>query len=262
MSHRKTSVAIGETPFSSGEMIQCLEEFALLYEQRPIKDNSGGQGAAQLFYSWFVAKKLKPPVIIESGVYEGQGTWAFENASPDSQLICLDPYPQYEAGFKSNSALYIHEDFSKVDWSQIDRHNTLCFFDDHQNSVQRIMLLDHLGFKKIMFEDNYPPSQGDCLSLKKVLESDPEDFVIKKDVTAKNYLFQMIETYYEMPPIYDLDKNRWGEEWLSCGMNYPLLEDKNLSFSSTFLEGMDQYTWINYVELKKDATQISLEGER
>ena len=261
MSSRKLSQSIGEFPFSKEEMISNLEEFARLYEHRPIKDNFGGQAAAQLFYSWFVAKKLQPSFIIESGVYKGQGTWAFEQACPNAQLVCLDPYPQYENGYKSDSAIYIHNDFTQINWDDIDKVDTLCFFDDHQDSVQRLMYVGNQGFRRVMFEDNYPPTQGDCLSLKKVFESPGEEFRLDPNFTAKDLLFSSIKVYCEMPPIYDLDQNRWGENWLTAGMNYPLLTDKTLDFSMTFLEGMNQYTWINYVELKDTIPSLDLQGK-
>lgn len=246
--NRKLSHSVGEMPFSREEMVNSLQEFADLYRHRPIQDNQGGQLAAQLFYSWFTAKKLQPTFIIESGVYKGQGTWAFEQASPASQLICLDPYPQYEQGYKSSKAQYVHHDFTQVDWSGIDRENTLCFFDDHQNSLQRLVTASTRGFKRVMFEDNYPPGQGDCLSLKKVFES-PEDVFVLPKLKAKDYLPLIVTSYHEMPPIYDLNKNRWGEPWLAHGMNKPLHEVADQPYSETFFEGMDQYTWINYVEL-------------
>lgn len=245
---RKLSHSIGEMPFDRQDMIDSLEEFHELFKDRPIRDNQGGQLAAQLFYSWYVAKTLKPSVIIESGVYKGQGTWVFEKASPETQLICLDPYPQYEQGYKSDKAVYVHNDFTQIDWSTVPKNDTLCFFDDHQNSLGRLIVCAQLGFKKIMFEDNYPPGQGDCLSLKKVFESSSQYPVIPR-INAKDYLPKIIKSYSEMPPIYDLEKNRWGEEWNTHGMNEPLLKDTNQSYSQTFLEGMDQYTWINYVEL-------------
>ena len=265
MNQRKLSQSIGKFPFCREEMIDHLGEFSKIYENRPIRTNTGGQGAAQLFYSWFVAKKLKPSFIIESGVHKGQGTWAFEQASPKSQLVCLDPYPQHENGYKSDSAVYMQHDFASIDWENIDKNNTLCFFDDHQNSVNRLITLSHLGFKKAIFEDNYPPTQGDCLSLKKVFESEKTAYCfegkipgIESKASVQDYLFSLLKTYCEMPPIYDLEKNRWGEPWLTYGMNEPLLDHTDQNFSSTFLEGMNQYTWLNYVELKDNIPPLDI----
>ena len=89
---QKESFSIGELPWTYDDLISNLKEFSILYQDRPILDNQGGQLSAQLFYSWFVAKMMQPEIIIESGVWKGQGTWAFENASPNSTIISLDPY--------------------------------------------------------------------------------------------------------------------------------------------------------------------------
>lgn len=245
---RKLSHSIGENKFDRELMVNSLLEFHELYKTRPIKDNSGGQLAAQLFYSWFIAKTLNPRIIIESGVYKGQGTWVFEKACPNAQLICIDPYPQYNEGYKSDKALYANIDFAQIDWRNVPKDDTLCFFDDHQSSLNRLVTCSQLGFTKIMFEDNYPPGQGDCLSLKKVFESDEDIFIIPR-INAKEYLPHILKSYHEMPPIYDLEKNRWGEDWNVHGMNNPLHTTREQEYSKTFLEGMDQYTWINYVEL-------------
>ena len=58
---------IGEQPWSYEEMRELLKEFSEVYKKRPIQNNHGGQLSAQLFYSWFVAKKMQPEIIVESG---------------------------------------------------------------------------------------------------------------------------------------------------------------------------------------------------
>lgn len=244
------SFSIGSLPWSNEELISNLEEFSKLYENRPINDNQGGQLSAQLFYSWFVAKKIQPKFIIESGVWLGQGTWAFEQASPNSQIICLDPYPKYQNGYTSKKAHYLHADFFQIDWSQIDRENTLCFFDDHQNSVQRLQACVKLGFKKIMFEDNYPPGQGDCYSLKKLFEDDENQLYIQNmNISAREYFSNFIKTYQEMPPIFELEKNRWNLPWNTYRSKKPLLEVADTQYLKVYKDEMYQYTWINYLEL-------------
>ena len=61
--------------WKSAEITELINEFSELYETRPIKDNSGGMKSPHMFPAWFVVKKLKPKVLIESGVWKGQGTW-------------------------------------------------------------------------------------------------------------------------------------------------------------------------------------------
>jgi len=239
---------IGTSLWDRNEMISCLEEFLLVYSNKPIADNHGGQKAAQLFYSWYVAKKMKPDIIIESGVYKGQGTWAFENASPNSQLICLDPYLKNYEGYRSTKAQYFEVDFNKIDWSNLkDKSNVLCFFDDHQNAFDRIVQMKSYGFKAAMFEDNYPEGQGDCISLKKIFEF-PEKYQLLPGFSASEYLTSVLKTYQELPPIFSLDKTRWGTSWNSHRTNAPLFENSIEKFQ-VFESEMDQYTWINYVEL-------------
>lgn len=248
-----SSYTIGVSAWDRNDLISHLKEFLNLYDSRPVSDNSGGQKAAQLFYSWYVAKKLQPEFIIESGVYKGQGTWAFENASPKSRIICLDPFLKNYTGYRSNTALYFEKDFKDIAWSELisieNRKSALCFFDDHQNALDRIIMMKHLGFKVAMFEDNYPEGQGDCISLKKLLEF-PEKYSILPGFTAQDYLEKILQTYEEMPPIFALEKTRWGTLWASHRTSSPLLSDSSDYLMNTFRNEMDQYTWINYVELK------------
>ena len=44
-----------------------------------------------MFLMWFALKTLQPKVVIESGVWLGQGTWFVEKACPDARICCLDP---------------------------------------------------------------------------------------------------------------------------------------------------------------------------
>ena len=247
MSTRKLPFSIGKHPFDRSDMVAHLEEFHELYQHRPIKDNDGGQLAAQLFYSWYVAKKMQPSWIIESGTYKGQGTWAFEQACPNAKILCLDPFPKEV--YKSPKAQYIRGDFKKVDWKLMPKDDCLVFFDDHQNALERVVQCKREGFKYVMFEDNYPPGQGDCMSLKKAFDENAKLEVIP-NILASEWLKTVIDVYYEMPPIFDLQENRWGLPWDVYGSNEPLLQKVSEHYHQTYYDDMSQYTWINYLELK------------
>lgn len=247
MNKRNLPISIGIPPFDINDMISHLKEFYELYLNRPIKDNQGGQLSAQLFYSWYVAKKMQPDYIIESGTYKGQGTWAFEHASPNSMIICLDPFPKEI--YKSPKAKYIRRDFQQINWQNIPKDNCLVFFDDHQNALARIIQCKNAGFKYIMFEDNYPQGQGDCMSLKKAFNQNAKHEVIPT-ILASDWLKNVIDVYYEMPPIFDIPLNRWGLLWETYSSNKPLLEDISEQYHQVYYNDMSQYTWINYVELK------------
>ena len=239
---------IGESAWSREDYLSELKEFAEIYKNRPVKDNKGGMKAAQLFYAWFVAKKLQPKVIVESGVWYGQGTWVFEQAVPGVELHCIDPVSYYDNGYKSEKAKYYSEDFTKIDWSNIDRENTLCFFDDHQDALQRILACVQWDFKKIMFEDNYPPGQGDCYSLKKAFHESENRFIIP-GFKISDYLNHVVKNYLEFPPISKSDKNRWGLPWDHYDIDEQLLGNIIEGYQEIYLEEATNYTWINYVEL-------------
>jgi len=46
---------------------------------------------------------------------------------------------------------------------------TLAFIDDHQDNYKRLLHGHINNIGNIFFEDNYPTTQGDVLSLKKIL---------------------------------------------------------------------------------------------
>lgn len=234
----KAPVAMGTPPCSIAELVESIDEFAELYKKRPIDDNQGGMRSPHLFVAWFMAKKLQPKWLIESGVLYGQGTWFFEQASPDTRIICIDPYLE-QIRYRSKSAQYTSEDFSEINWGRhIDCRETLCFFDDHQNALERLAVASPQGFRHLMFEDNYPITQGDCVSLKTTLERGGHDATI-----ARSYL----ETYYEFPPVVKGEKTRWGDEWTDeLYPTYPPLIAEYREKYRDYFDEYANYTWICY----------------
>ena len=83
-------VTLGPPAWSSAELRSALEAFAALYQERPLRSNRGGMGAPHLFLAWFVLRALDPKAIIESGVWQGQGTWLLERACPAARLYCIE----------------------------------------------------------------------------------------------------------------------------------------------------------------------------
>ena len=240
---------IGETNWTREELKCGLEEFAEVYAQRPIQNNDGGMKAAQMFFAWFVAKQMQPDAIIESGVWYGQGTWAFEQAAPNAEIHCLEPVPYYKEGYYSKKANYYTQDFLQLDWTHVKKENSLCFFDDHQDALIRLSRCYQLGFKTIIFEDNYPLGEGDCYSLKKAFNPKDEREVLP-GLSGGEYASHIIKTYFEFPPVLAAEKNRWGLPWETYATNPPLLTSTTQDYEKIYLEELENYTWINYVELK------------
>jgi hypothetical protein len=149
-------------------LLACLPEFIEVYRRRVIQTNRGGMGFNHSFATFAIARLLKPKHIIESGVFRGHSTWILEQACPQAEVHALDPYPGSRS-YTSRRARYSSEDFSSIDWSPIDRSNTLCLFDDHQSAYARLREMRWWGFRWGLFDDNYPCGEGDCYSLRHAL---------------------------------------------------------------------------------------------
>jgi len=238
------------------DILKHLDEFNELYASKPIKDNNGGMKSGHMFPAWYIVKKLKPKFLIESGVWKGLGTWFFEQASPETKIISIDPSPNFRV-YTSPNVTYQTEDFLKTDWSNIPTEETMIFFDDHQNFFERLKHAQSLGFKIVMTEDNYPYQQGDCYTPKKILAN--RDYVIdlagarswytKKDADLE-YFKNNVKIYQEMPPIFKGETTRWGDIWNDeYPTETPLLKEEDKDKYPTFFSEYKDYTWICYLEL-------------
>lgn len=245
------------TKWTRGEILTELNEFKNLYENRPIIENEGGMKSPHMFPAWFVVKKLQPKWLIESGVWYGLGTWFFESASPESKIISIDPCLNFRK-YISYKVRYQTKDFLETDWqSMLDPAETLVFFDDHQNFMQRLKKCKELGFKRMMCEDNYPANQGDCYTPKKILAN--TRYVIDrggqktwfdKNDEDFNYFNSNVSLYQEMPPLFRSQKTRWGDDWdESYPTPEPLLNESDMTNYLEFYNERLYYTWISYMEL-------------
>ena len=232
-----------------------LDDFRDLYKDRPIKNNDGGMKSPHMFPAWYIIKKLQPKYIIESGVWKGLGTWFFEQASPASQIICLDPNPQNRV-YTSSRSIYSTADFSQINWASVlETCETLVFIDDHQNALERIQQCRRNRFKRIIFEDNYPFDQGDCYSIKKILSG--KDYLIDKsgekvyykaNQQDKEIVESIVDIYQEMPPIAKSEFTRWNNLW-DYETPEPILTQNELENYKDFKDEILDYTWICYIEL-------------
>ena len=245
-----------ETKWSPNEVRECLDEFYSLYQKRPIQDNSGGMKSAHMLNAWFMVKTLKPKFLIESGIFEGQGTWFFEKASPETQIISIDPLLA-QRYYISDKVDYRTHDFLETDWSGIDKDNTFIFFDDHQNFFERFKHCCETGFKRLAWEDNYPYSQGDCYTPKKILSNKNwvMDYNGQRTWNEKNdddldYLNKNMKIYQEMNPIFGDNFTRWGDEWEmnKYPTNLPLLLPEQAREYPVYFQERRDYTWICYIE--------------
>jgi hypothetical protein len=262
---------IGEAPWTREHMLGRLDEFASLYERRPIRNNEGGMRAPHLFAFWFALTALRPKVVIESGVWRGQGTWLIEQAVPAARIISID-MDFSNLLFRSQRAEYSGVDFAAADWSGLPKAETLVFFDDHMNAVQRVKDAHRCGFRHLMFEDNYfPPERGDCYSLKmafahagyrpprsfralagRLFKRGGQDPAVRPNAHDDADLRKLVEVYEELPPVAKAATTRWGDPWEESRYPTaePLLRSIEKRSQQIYFDEAQSYTWMAYVRLK------------
>ncbi|PNY15375.1 hypothetical protein L195_g012069, partial [Trifolium pratense] len=181
--------------WTSKDLLKGLEEFVPIYETRPIQNNMYGMGFDHSFGLWFIARWLKPDLMIESGAFKGHSTWVLRQAMPDTRIVSLSPRhpekylkkgPAYVDGNCTYYAGKDFVDFGSVDWPKVmskhgikDLSRVLIFFDDHQNELKRIEQALKAGFRHLVFEDNYDTGTGDHYSLRQICDQ----FYIRADAT-------------------------------------------------------------------------------
>jgi len=155
---------------SNEELESLLPEFIKVYKKRPFKNNSGGMGFNHSFGLFAVLRKLNLKNIYESGIYKGHSTWLIENTLENFNLVSIDINLKLREYISNNKNVEYYEgDIEELSFKDIDVQNTLVYFDDHTNVIERLKFLYSWGIKYAIFEDNYPVGQGDTYSIRKIL---------------------------------------------------------------------------------------------
>jgi hypothetical protein len=231
-----------------------------------------------MFAVWFMLRKLSPDLVVESGIWKGQGTWLIEAACPAARLISIDINLARRV-YISRKAEYSNKDFSEHNFDNITERS-IVLFDDHQNAYERLQQCKWAGFHHAIFDDNYPARRGDCYSLKKALSNsgfNPAECrpvwwrtlgailgtkTISllggnntRTITANDRDSRLIKKhlsiYYEFPPIFKTDITRWGDAWDESvyPTPRPLLHKPAKSAHGILFDEAMSYTWICYVKL-------------
>ena len=178
MHHPPPGCQLGSSLLTPAVLRQELAAFVAsgVLSKRPVAKanpfNSGGTGLFHAFYLWVIARHLKPLHIVESGAFQGLGTWIFRQAAPQAQLIVLSPQlPKLYVDRQPSSRYFtgrLFKDFAHLDWEclGLEKARTLLFFDDHQSGYRRVLEAQARGFEHMMFDDNYLPGVGDNFSPK------------------------------------------------------------------------------------------------
>lgn len=168
------------------DLIKGLEEFVPIYETRPIKNNTYGMGFDHSFGLWFMARWLKPVLMIENDAFKGHSTWVLRQAMPETPIISIshhhpNKYLKMGPAYVDGNCTYFTEkdfvDFGSINWGNVlEKHGVLninqvlIFFDDHQNHLKRLKQALKFGFRHLIFEDNYDTGTGDHYSLRQICD--------------------------------------------------------------------------------------------
>ncbi len=222
--------------YAKDHIEQLLTEFLELYEKRPIRNNEGGLKSVGAFNLWYFLRRVRPNLVVESGVWKGFSTWLIEETLPHADIICLDPHPEVRQ-YTSKNAIYPSVDFAEMDFRNYDISSALVFFDDHQNAYNRALQAWEKGFEHLIFDDNYPGGSGSHLTLQAHLSSG-------KEKAAR--LRQIIEEYEIFPPLYQYDEPITMEK---VYIDIPALDIADTPPFELLKREMDTYRWMTYVRL-------------
>ena len=262
------------------ELKKYLSDFYLLYKKRPIKNNKGGMFFGNMFGLYYFLRKIKPQFIIESGVYKGQTSWLIEKVLPNSKILSLDP-DLSNREYISKKIKYSNKDFKNQNFKNIPS-NSLVFFDDHQNQIERLMQSKWFGIKNVIFDDNYPVGKGDLYTLKHAYQNKGFNhhltfksmiksliifisMILKKKIFKDyyfsnvilksrfrdqkpnkfdfHYLNKNIDKYFEFPPIFK-SKRKNGRYQKTETPIFNESYKKHFSLSDTELESHSSVTYI------------------
>lgn len=233
-----------------------------------MKTNGGGMNIPDMFSFWFFLKTMRPEVVIESGVYNGWSTKLIRRTlGQEVKIICLDPREIPESGFiddNTNTVYHIGNkfiDFADYDTSSINKETLLCFFDDHQNSAQRLLSCMQKKILHTFFNDNYPVGCGSHYSVQHLIDFDPrKKFDLENqyhysintlpqiDFEKRNDILSAIQTYHVFPNIFPSEITLW-EGTFQCKSLFTEEKEEDISKYSLFYVNKGSYTWNTYVKL-------------
>lgn len=262
-----TEPSMRHVSWNMGDLRKSLELFLPVYSARPLGIGKGGMRFEHSFYYWFLVRTLNPTTVIESGAFEGHTVWLALQANPSSQIVSIDPR---EPKTKFEGVLYLTGtsfiDFSMVQWHKfnVSPEDSLVLFDDHQSGLRRTLEAVQMGFKHLVFDDNFD-GWGDSYSLRQICDQNldimfaMDDFGERKVPLSKathkfhfDVLWSIMKIYYEFPPVVANNltgRKRFAEDRALPSLIHSELDALWKNVSKTVPEFYFQYTFFAYVQL-------------
>ena len=237
-----------------------LDEFMENIYFDEIQTNDGGMKINDMFSLYFLLTRMKPAVVVESGIWKGYSTKIIrKTVGDDVKILCLDPLDITKDGFRDdnvNTTYLIGDGAAFVDFEQLDlseygidivndADRVLCIFDDHQNAAQRMSQCVQKGVKHVFFNDNYPVNAGSLYSIQHLIDNDERDVFGQLDLSQRESLIRRIRIYVVFPNVFS------GKVELAEGTFYVegVLKDSdsNKNKYGVFYENRNAYTWNTYI---------------
>jgi len=240
-----------------------------------IENNVGGMKINDMFSLYFLLKNLRPTIIIESGVWNGFSTKLMRKVlGDDCKIICLDPREIPSDGFIDSNINTIYltgnsfVDFKKLNLEEMinDKETILCFFDDHQNSAQRLTQCIEKNITHVFFNDNYPLNAGSHYSIQHLIDNDSRD---KFNLSSQYYysintlphidtndrlkLINKIDKYVVFPNIFSSKIYLHEGTFDTDGFFHENSNEynENINKYNIFYKNRQEYCWNTYLTIKK-----------
>ena len=244
-----------------------LDVFLRIYNE---KSYVGGSMCSVDMFSLHIAlKKIKPRVVIESGVWHGASTELIrKTVGPDVIIISIDPLEVPHTGWKDTNINTIYYtgtnfiDFKDINLDKYNPNEIFAFFDDHQNMISRIIQCREKKIKHLLFNDNYPKNCGSHFTLEHLINNDfrnlnsnareiininKNEKFFNNSKQNKDKLLSFIEIYHIFPNIYKT-KIKTGEGLFDCKYVYKDMNDNKHKFN-IFKNQAQSYRWNTYLKI-------------
>jgi hypothetical protein len=134
-------------------VMQQIEQFFDLYGRFSLRQGYGSSGVAALLTLYVSGRAADPALVLESGVFQGFGSWALRAACPRAQMHCYDLTFQHLL-YRDETIYYHEKDWTSGDPAFAPSRDSLAYFDDHVNQAQRISEAHERGIRWLIFDDN------------------------------------------------------------------------------------------------------------
>tara|TARA_Y100000996_G_scaffold104084_1_gene76188 strand:+ start:39 stop:911 length:873 start_codon:yes stop_codon:yes gene_type:complete len=216
--------------FTKSFLKKNLPYFLEIYKSRPIKNNQSGMKIDHCFALFCFLKKIKPNIVIESGVWKGQTTWLIKNVLKNSKIFSIDiDFSNREVIY--DDVNYLNKDITKYNWNKLDKNKTLIIFDDHVCFSKRLSFLKKNKFKHIIFDDNLPNHHISYYTPKMIYEKQD---LIKKEFIKYSNIYRLIKFVirYFKREFKDNVKLNFNSKFIK--ITYPKMINKNLNRNFLF----------------------------